>query len=143
MKRSRLVDALVVLSLAGALLAVSARAWWDHQNRARVAEALRLAASARDVVAANAARGAPHLGAGYDGAPPSEAVRSIRIDDTTGRIVIDVVMQQVPAELHRLVIQPFSQGAPLAAGTPAPRIEWRCDPDRSTLPQQFRPEHCR
>ena len=141
--RPRVIDSLVIVALAGALLAVCARIWWDHENRDRVAVALRTAASARDTVAANAAKGAANLAAGYAPAPPNEAVRSIAIDDASGRITISVILEQVPAELDRLVIQPTVQGVPLTAGTPVPRIDWRCDPDRSTLPVQYRPESCR
>lgn len=82
-----LIELMIVVAIIGILAAVALPAYQDYTVRAKVTEGLTLAASAKTAVAENAANGAPFK-SGWVAPGETRNVKSVDVDDTTGRIII-------------------------------------------------------
>ena len=152
MKRSlqkgfTLIELMIVVAIIGILAAVALPAYQDYTIRARVTEGLVLGGSLKNVVADNAADGAPNAAGGLfkgiptnagsttfcsaggtcqlNGAGPiSKSVNTITGTTTNGMISI---LTNANAGAGTLQLWPSSNGAVLAAGTiPVSTIVWTC-----------------
>jgi type IV pilus assembly protein PilA len=164
-----LIELMIVLAIVGVIAAYAIPAYQDYLARSRVGEGLSLAASARIVVAENAASGSA-LGGGYASPPATRNVESVHVDDGTGQITVAFSERVAPEGSNTLVLVP---SVPDNADTPTARVAlaqgsaqagaltWECfvagksasslpapgagpvPADAPTLPSNLAPPECR
>lgn len=147
-----LIELMIVVAIIGILAAVALPAYQDYTIRGRVSEGLVLAGDAKQAVQDNAANANASLGSGYGGIVATKNLLGntcatagqctaaelnttfttanaggIGIDTAAGNISIGYGVAVAPAATNRLVLNPTTNGAALAAGTiPPTNIRWDC-----------------
>ena len=152
MKRSiqkgfTLIELMIVVAIIGILAAVALPAYQDYTVRARVSEALVIAAGAKTAVAENAANGAA-FASGWSAPTATSNVASVTIDSTTGRIDVATTTR---AGAGGITMTPTGNGSALAAGTPPAggNIVWVCagaavgSPSTAAMQGKYLPAQCR
>lgn len=159
-----LIELMIVVAIIGILAAVALPAYQDYVVRAKVTEALSLAAGAKITVAENAMNAKP-FAAGWSSPNPTAIVEKVEIDETAGGITVTVKAAAggEPGK-NTITLTPKSGGADaipaskdkdgndvpavdaippsdLVEGTPpTSAIVWTC---RGTLPSKYLPANCR
>ena len=117
-----LIELMIVVAIIGILAAVALPAYQDYTIRARVSEALSLAAGAKVAVAENAMNAAP-FASGWAGPAPTANVESVAISDTNGLITVTLkAAAGGTAGQNTLTLTPASGGSdaiPAIAAAPA------------------------
>lgn len=128
-----LIELMIVVVIIGILATCAIPAYQNYVIRARVAEGLTLSTSAKLAVAesliSHNGQITPAIGAGFQSPPATDNVASVKIDQTSGNVIITYtpVAGNGTIELHPT----------LQAG----HISWICTD--GTLAAKYRPSNCK
>ncbi|MGI4777782.1 MAG: pilin [Janthinobacterium lividum] len=152
-----LIELMIVVAIIGILAAVALPAYQDYVKRAKVTEGLSLAASAKTLVAENAANGRSY-DAGFVAPSATENVTGVAINNANGLITITFAAPVQAAAT--LLLRPYTgpSTAPVALPTsatagyapPEGSISWACGAvgaaapaTAGTLQARYAPSNCR
>ncbi|MBI4756363.1 MAG: pilin [Betaproteobacteria bacterium] len=135
---------MIVVAIIGILAAVAVPAYRDYAVRARVAEGLLLAATAKAIVWENALAAKDSLSIGWNAPEATGGVESVALDGNDGKITITYKDSVAAAGVNELQLVPSADGTPIAAGSsPSSAIQWTCNGVGTTLPAKYLPASCR
>ena len=153
-----LIELMIVVAIIGILAAVAIPAYQDYTVRARVAEGLLLATSAKMIVVENASNGVLNLSGGFVTPATTRNVQSLSINGSNGQITVTYTAAGGGVAGATLMVTPLigagAGAVNLAAGTvPADAIKWICRSAGSasiytnaaagTLAAKYAPSECR
>lgn len=136
-----LIELMIVVAIIAILAAIALPAYQDYVVRSRVSEGLALISGAKVTVAENAVNGNA-LDEGFTAPAPTDNVKSVGINGTTGAITVTYT-GRAGGDGKTLIHTPTSGGTALASGTvpTGGSIEWSCR--AGDLDQKYRPAQCR
>jgi type IV pilus assembly protein PilA len=127
-----LIELMIVVAIVGILAAVALPAYQDYTIKARMAECLNLAGSAKTTVAMNATQAAP-FGSGFNANAATTNCGAVSITATSGEISVTstaaagaVVLKMTPKSGTAVLV-----GTATASTPPAGEINWTCSIDSS------------
>ncbi|WP_427771649.1 pilin [Comamonas thiooxydans] len=147
MKRSiqkgfTLIELMIVVAIIGILAAVALPAYQDYTVRARVSEALVQAASAKTVVAENAASGRSDLSLGFTSASFNPTSNVAAMNVTTAGVITMTTASS--AKNLSISLSPFDGTSAVTAGTvPNGNISWKCTVSNVNVNSKYVPSECR
>jgi type IV pilus assembly protein PilA len=135
-----LIELMIVIAILGILMAIAIPAYQDYTVRAKVSEAMQMAAPAKLAVAESASSNggtlpADSTAAGYSFPGATSFVDSITI--TNG--VIEAVVNARTGTTGSLFLKPTAVG-----GASSAQLTWTCDAAAgTTIPSKYVPSKCR
>lgn len=130
-----LVELMMVVAIIAILAAMALPAYQDHVVRARVAEAMALASTAKAKVVENAANGSA-LDRDWENPAPSQNVSNVTIDTGTGVITPNTTARAGGGSIVFVPMPALVAGVP-----PGSNITWACT--MGALALNYRPAECR
>lgn len=143
-----LIELMIVIAILGILMAIAIPAYQDYTVRAKVSEAMQMAAPAKLAVAetASSAGGLTNVtqaNSGYTFPGATKYVTGIVITDATGDITVtlDATAVGLDAAKNTLVLKPNPVGG---SASTSGQLTWTCNTAAgTTIETKYLPSECR